>query len=500
MTPSSSLSLTRILVAPWQQRLSLGGRWSFFLVVAMCLSIPVLLLVMSLFFEPASQVAMLRVAAFRTTWICLFALLVLGWAMLVGNVLQQNHPTLARLVPHHPGQLRTALLVAWAMVSLAAAAMSGFAFQEPLAWACGAAGALALLAAALRWPLLCLGGIGAPFLVNELTRRFDASGLGEAIWSGWVAHEFLWTAVVATAGALILVVVIGNGGARHRAAYEARTSLRDRLQRAAQGQPAAPTCSSVGWLVEATTHRRLYGWWMRRLLARRDSPVMSRLLAGLGPATHWTSRVLESLWFLVIGGGTCLVTGLFMGDALRSAILPWVAYSVLAGACTNALQAVPRLRQTQREQALLVLLPGVPRGARLNRWLGWQMSGVFLVAGGCGLALAGALNAFADARDPGVVSRVTGGMTAGIAAALLPQVVWQWRRWARMRGASTGNQTLPVLVAVMSGLAILALHAITGVGYTAVGVTLAIAALLHCAWRWWRMGSEPSALPVGRLG
>jgi hypothetical protein len=189
-----------------------------------------------------------------------------------------------------------------------------------------------------------------------------------------------------------------------------------------------------------------------------------------------------------------------MGDALRSAILPWVAYSVLTGACTNALQAVPRLQQTRREQALLVLLPGVPRGARLNRWLGWQMSQVFLVAALCGLALAWGLNAFAEALDPGVVGRVTGGMAAGIAAALLPQVAWQWRRWAHMRGAGTGNQSLPVLVAVVSGLGVLALHAVTGAGYAAVGAALAIGALLWCAWRWWRMGSEPSALPVGRLG
>jgi hypothetical protein len=38
-----------------------------------------------------------------------------------------------------------------------------------------------------------------------------------------------------------------------------------------------------------------------------------------------------------------------------------------------------------------------------------------------------------------------------------------------------------------------------GVGYVPAGITLGIAALAWCAWRWHRMGSEPTALPVGRL-
>ena len=499
MNASHSSSLARILAAPWQQRLGTGGRWSLLLVVAACLSIPVLLLVLGLLSGPGPRAEALHAGAVGSTWICLFSLLVMGWAMLVSNVLQQNHPTFARLVPHHPGQLRTALLVGWAMVSLSAAALPGFAFGAPLAWACGAAGGLALLAAAIRWPMLCVGGVAAPFLVDALTRRFDAAGLGEAMWAAWIADEFLWTALVVTAGALVLVVTVRGGGPRHRASYASRQRLRNAVQPAQRGGAAPSAASCDGWLGGLLANRGLYGWWLDRLLARPDSPVMSRLLAGLGPATHWTSRLFDGVSFLVIGGGICFVMASIFGGALRSGVLPWVAYSVLAGVCTNALQAVPRLQQTQREQALLVLLPGVPRGARLNRWLAWQMSGVFVVATLCGFALAWALDAWADSLDSGVVARVAGGMTAGIAAALLPQVAWQWRRWARMQGAATLNQTVPVFAAVVCGGAIMALHAATGIGYVAAGVALAVVAVLHCAWRWWRMGSEPSALPVGRL-
>ena len=498
MNSSTSPSMARILLSPWQQRLSIGGRWSLFVVVAACLAIPALLLVASLFGDPGQQASMLR-GATKSLWICLFAILVMGWAMLVSNVLQQNHPTLARLVPHHPVQLRAALLVAWAMVSLAAAAMPGFAFGAPLAWACGAAGGLALLATVMRWPMLGLSGIAAPVAVNALTSRYDPDSLGEAIWTQWVGHDLLWTGVVVTAGAFLLVVMIRGGGAAHRASYESRQRMRQHLQ-AQQGCGSDVPGSLKGLpLGGLALNRRLYGWWLDRLLSRHDSPVMSRLLAGLGPATHWTSRVFEGGVFMLVGGGTCLLVSSLLGGAVRSGVLPWISYSVLIGACVNALQAVPRLQQSQREQGLLVLLPGVPRGVRLNRWLAWQMSAVFVVTALCALIVAWAFNQYADWLAHGIVARATSGVAAGAAAALLPQVAWQWRGWARLRGSSTGNQVLPVSLGVAMGPAIDALHAITHVGFLTVGIVLAIASLAWCAWRWHRMASEPSAFPVGRL-
>jgi hypothetical protein len=45
----------------------------------------------------------------------------------------------------------------------------------------------------------------------------------------------------------------------------------------------------------------------------------------------------------------------------------------------------------------------------------------------------------------------------------------------------------------------LTLHASTGASYLALGAGFTAVSLTYCAWRWWRMGKEPTALPMGRL-
>ena len=68
----------------------------------------------------------------------------------------------------------------------------------------------------------------------------------------------------------------------------------------------------------------------------------------------------------------------------------------------------------------------------------------------------------------------------------------------RQRGAS-GSEFLPSLGPFLLGGVVLVLHTWAGVSYLAVAVAFALAALAWCAWRWWRMGSEPTAMPIGRL-
>ena len=492
-------SLARILAAPWQQRRNASGLRGIALVVALCFAAPVVLLVLGAFDPDPHKAEALRFFAVRGAWVGVSALLVVGWAMLVGSVLVQNHPTLARLVPHHAGQLRLALLVAWALASLAAAALPGFAFDAPLAWACGVGAGLVLLAACLRWPPLWLGSVATPFAVGWMTHRFSAADFGDALWGQWMSHHVLVTGAVVLAGASVLVGVVSGGGARHIAAYEARQRLHKAVFAQQQGGGAGPVCSKYGWLRGLAEYGRPYAWWMARLLARPGSPVMARLLVGLGPATHWTSRVFQAFWFMAVSTLLCVLVSLFIGGDMLAYVLPWLAFSVLTGLCTPALQAVMHLKQTQREQALLVLLPGVPRGARLNRWLAWQTSATFVLAALCAILLAWCLNAIADAIRPGVAMIATGGMTFGVAAALLPQVAWQWRHWARLPAATGARQTAPVLAPILLGVAVMALHVATGVGYLAAGVALAVVSLAYCAWRWWRMGAEPTAFPVGRL-
>ena len=493
---SSSSSLAQILAAPWQQHRNTNGQWTLVFVVAMCFMAQTVLFAFSLANDQPQQVAFLRGLAARGVWIGVFVMVVVAWTNLVTNLLRQNTPALARLVPHHAGQLRTALLVAWTMAILLTAAVPGFGLDAPLAWACGAAGGLALLALAIRWPLhgvaaLCLGGIAIPVLATPLAGYVHA----EALRAIWEAHALLWTALVCTGGALMLVVVVRGGDAQHRSSYESCRRLGRRHSSVTRGRHSSTAARSK----RAFRSSGLYDWWMDRLLARRDIPLMSRLLAGLGPGTHWTARLYEICWYVVIFGGLCVLMRAFLSDHMLASILPWFAFSVLTNGAATALRAVPQLREKQREQGLLVLLPGVPRGARLNRWLAWNMSVAFIGLALVDMGLAWGLDAWAEAIEPGAVVRSGGSITIGVAVALLPLVVWQWRRWARMRAASGLGSAIAMLATVGAGVAIPALHSALHVGYVPIGLALAAAAFVYCVWRWWRMGSEPSALPVGRL-
>ena len=145
-----------------------------------------------------------------------------------------------------------------------------------------------------------------------------------------------------------------------------------------------------------------------------------------------------------------------------------------------------------------MLLPGVPRGARLNRWLAWQMSAAYLVVGRRRLPVALALDR-RGTRCPRARRDRSGDLNLGIAAVLLPQVAWQWRYWARLYGATGSVSQAPTLIPFLLGGGAVALHISAHVSYLTIGVVMAVAAIAYCAWRWVRMGSEPTAFPIGRL-
>ncbi|HEY8977069.1 MAG TPA: hypothetical protein VIN75_22830, partial [Burkholderiaceae bacterium] len=225
MHRADSSSLAHILASTWQQRRNAGGGLrGAAIVVALCFAAPVGLSAWSLFCDPAS-VERVRQGILASTLVGAGALVVAAWAMLVGNVLQQNHPTMARLVPGHVVRLRAALVAAWALLVLAAAAGPGFAFGAPLVWACETGLALAVLTAALRWPVLWAIGLVAPFVAPRLLATHEADQLVEALHATWLREDWLLTAVVLTAGALVMVGVVRSGGSRHRAGYAMSRAL-----------------------------------------------------------------------------------------------------------------------------------------------------------------------------------------------------------------------------------------------------------------------------------
>lgn len=496
MPSMNSSSIARILAAPLQQQRNLGRWWSAAIIVALCVvPSPVLF---ALWGGDAGANG-LRLAAARAGLAGFCALVLIGWVMVAGNILRQNRPELARLVPAHVARLRTALLVAWTMLVLVAAAIPGVVFGAQLAWACTAAAVLALIACVLRWPaLLLLCGPLMPFAVNATLMRRLFAEHQQVLSALWVADDWIVTASTLAAGALLLVLVVQPEGRRNQAARGAGRAVGRCLRHFGwrRGRASAgPAAASY----RLTATRLPYDWWLQRLLARRDSPVTSRLLAGFGRSAHWTTRVFELSWMLVASGCLCAVAIELLGVESRGLILAWSGFSIAISVGMSALQGAVRLRETRREQALLALLPGVPRGARLNRWLGWQMSAESLCCIAVGLLLFCGIDALAEWLSPGVVQGALGGINLAAATVMLPQLAWQWRQWARMPVSAAFDQGAPALVQVALAAAVLGLHALAGFDYLAIGTVLAATTLLYCAWRWRRMDDEPTALPVARL-
>ncbi len=501
MNDVSASTIRRILAAPWQQRRNNKGVWMIVLIVALCCSVPAALLEWSLFQKSPELAASMRHSAAASGRIAVLALLVAWWATIVANVLEQNHPTLARLVPNHPAQLRVALLAGGAGLVAFACLMMYREVPDPLACAVIAAIALAMLAAAVRWPWLFVLGCVGPYLVAGLAGQPGASDAIEFVLRQWHDQRLAIAAAGATAAGVLLVALIQDGGDRHAANYAARRSRMLRMQAAARGeQPPRPRrCGPLASLLHSPYHA-----WLRHVLASPDSSPRVRTMLGLGPGLHWTrdaiALVVTAVAILCGVALLELVASVFPAvEGFVPVFLSSIAIGTMFGLVSTPMQVQSRLHQTRREQALLALLPGVPRQATLNRWLAWRLSVQFLLAWAGGLASMLLFSELARHLGRPAVDISYGSARAVMALATLPLVTLQWRRWARLPAPTSLNAGGPALLGL--GFATLTFIGRTTHWFTLAeaGITFALVALAWCAMRWRRMGAEPSAFPVGRL-
>ncbi len=478
---SLSSSTIRILSAPWQQRRNAGGFWFILLVVALCFSAAIALFAWSLFTN-AELAASLRHGAAVSGRVAVVTLLIAWWALLVANVLEQNHPSFARLVPAHPAQLRLALVAAGAAV---------------------VAVAVALLAATMRWPLLwALGSVGWAYVLAAAPRSPGLSDAVGFVQRQWQEQPLALAATAFAAAIVLLVALVQDGGRRHAANYGARRDRLLRMQGAMRGEPSLHPRQpgSLASLLHSPYHA-----WLRHVLATPGGSVRARTLLGLGPGVHWTTVPFA---FVVTAVGSAFTVGLMalvarVFPALQGffvpVILSSVAIGVMFGLLSPGMQMQTRLHQTRREQALLALLPGVPQRAALNRWLGWQLSAQFMAAWLGGLVLMASLSVLAPHLGRPTVDISFDTARALMVLATLPLVMFQWRRWAWMSTPTPLNAGIPALVGLV--LATLAFSGQASGWFTLpeAGIAFALATLAWCTLRWWRMGSEPGAFPVGRF-
>jgi hypothetical protein len=387
------------------------------------------------------------------------------------------------------------VLVALCGVVVALASLLlGHGLRWGLVVAAGAATAWLLLALAIRWwwlwiPL-CLG----PSLLGVAAWRNLVFGSWAWMQQQWQAQPLAATLLLLMVQGLLLSGVFGRGDARHARAYASRERLRKASSAGGYRPNSAPTpFEMIGeWL--GAPWRRLSDHWLAHV-CRHASPrprsVMARAEVVLHGPQHWVRQISTVLLvqavvvilFVLTARLTGLGVPLFL-DHGRIGIA--IGLSVMASGALTSLPAA--LWTSRREQALLMLLPGMPHGAALNRALGWRQMRHCLWLW--------------VALLPGLAVLAWAGMGTPLLAFIgmaLPMSAWLWRDVARLRAGRPATAFMLVVlywIASMASLLLLDRQPAALIPW-ALAVLLLTAGLL--AWRWRRLGHLPQALPAGRL-
>jgi hypothetical protein len=495
MTTRLAAQVACLLRAPWQWRRNDSGLWALRLSVTGMALLLVLPTVAALLWLPP------RAAAVALAVLGGMALL-LVWAMQFGALMRLDHPHASHAVPGHARALRhTALglwlaLVACASVGAAAAAAPFGAAPLPVAMAAAlVAGAMLLFIACgyrwwWAWPLLPL--LGALSSV-EAWRRLLAQAWGgvQPLWQTQAAGV---TLVLLLLQGLLLLSLFGQGGAQHAKAYGQRERMRKIMAAGAAGQK--PTLAAYGrWgEVLGQPFQQLADAWLAHVCRRataRPGSAMARAEVVLHGAQHWVRQVSAVLLVQVV---MLLALGavLALAPVDVATLMDRGALGMSIGVTSMALSAVVSLPNmlwlSRREQALLLLLPGMPQGAALNRALAWRQ-------------LRQCLSIWLALLPFGMVLAMLGEglMLLAFGLAVLPSLAWMWRDPSRMRAPGPMSALPAVLLCPLAGgLSVAALRQWPGLLWPWVmGVLLVTAGLL--AWRWRRLPQQPQALPAGRL-
>ena len=490
----STTPSVRQLVVPWQWFGNERSRHSLWLSATFWLGLLLAPGAAALRWLPA-PLATLTVAL----WLAL-ALLAL-WAVQFAALLRLDHPNVARLVPAHAAGLRNTALVLWT----AATAVGGGSMAALLAWAplpagwapgpdlwlisLAAAGALLLFVAlALRWPVLWFAAFTLPLSGSLLLV------LLEQVKPHWQTRPWLACAMLLVMRALALVALFGRGDAAHARVWARRERWRRITQAGLVGQK--PTLAAYGrwgeWL--GAPWQRLADAWLARA-TRQAQPtaasVMTRAEVVLHGAQHWV-RQLGVLVPLLVGLVALFTVAAWRLDPARAARIfdsghVGMGVGLLCMVLGTVVSLPGALWASRREQVLVMLLPGMPRGVALNRALAWRQARHFLLL--WALTLPAYLGLAWAGKAPQVLA---------LPAVALTAMAWLWRNGARQREPSALATALPFVLCLVAGIGSIAVLRERPEWLVPVLGGFAVLAGVLLLWRWWLLSHWPQALPAGR--
>jgi len=334
-----------------------------------------------------------------------------------------------------------------------------------------------------------------PLLANLLDQAGLWSSPWRAAWALWQRQPAALALLLGLASAYLLAQLLQDGGAAHARAYAKADVRRQALRDAMRGDRLALRQQGrlglwLVWLLEIP-----FRWWMARLLRRADprpAAVLARAELCLGAGTHWITQLASAALVLLLAALPSYVGSRYYGWELREALAGGAVIGIGIGLLSMAVNPLLALRaalyRSRREQALLMLVPGMPRGVRLNRLLAGRQLRQYLCAWlAASVAMLGLCAALQ--LEPYVI---------GYAIAALPFSLLLLRDASRLRqpGANLVVGTVIIMLA-LGGLAA-ALLVWTPIGPWTLLALVALPTALALRWRWQALARYPQAWPVGR--
>ena len=474
-----------LLAAPFQQRRPTGELWVWLALLLLTVAVAI---VCAITVDLKAALVVLGIAAGASVLIL--------WSIFFASLLRQNHPNAARLVPGHLDRLRRCAIGLLLVLSLITALLFGSLLGQPLAWGLGAAALMLAVAAFVRWIQLWF----YIWIVISLAFWGPVGAASLRVWRGllqWYTLQPESLALLAILGLpWLLSRLLQDGGPAHQASYQAAEKMRLAFADQTRGLSTAKYAGKTGLKV-----MRLFSWpqplWQRHLLATAKPAAHSAMaraeLVCLGNL-HWTS-MLGALTVLLalLAIGASVYAQFYTPDwnQLNSGGGFGLQIGIVSMALNPLIGLAASLHRSRREQALLILLPGMPRGQALNRLMARRLLTQFYLQWSVALFLIGLMMAPAA---PGQASRI--GLYGLILA--LPIGAYVLRDWSRQAAPVGAHQVLPLL-AIMAGGALLAGLAWLGVSIW-ITVALSVSLTLFLLQRRWHrlVLRSPAAMPVGR--
>lgn len=474
------------LAAPWRQRANERKWLSLVGLQATLLLTGVLILFIGKFSPNSMLISALVVLMMSTHGF---------WMLHISATVLLNQPACVLLVPRYLQVQRRALLALWLGLALlqTAAFVTARALgltqlvDGPALWLLVCAGGLLFWTLAIRWSLL----VGTLFLLSPIWLRPLAAWVDDRPvplihWAD-LGHYAMWWAVpiLAAMAWMLSRIALRPGDAAHRA-----QSYRNAIASAVllDGNPVhahrlSGRLSKVIALFETPFH--LYARWL--LASPRTGPTntLAKAELGLGARTHWVMQAVNTC--VIFSAFALLAFGyeLVWGNAWETFANPATILGLGVITLTPLAAWRMALRLTTKEQALMLLLPGMPQGVSLNQALAKRHLRHLIVSW---LALAALVICL---PWPSFI-RIDAQLLSVVTLPLLALAIQDWSRVAPLTG---WQWVTGALGAAWVPAALIALHLhVPMLWLAALSLVLFVATAL---WRWRRLGGFAQAFPVG---